>query len=62
MASIPVASFLAGSLLTILLPLGIFLALVGWYLWFIKRVPETTDKREPVEAATADEVASQVEL
>jgi hypothetical protein len=62
MASIPVASFLAGSVLTLVLPLGMFLALAGWYVWFIKRVPETADKREPVEAATADGAASQVEL
>jgi cytochrome bd-type quinol oxidase subunit 1 len=62
MASIPVASFLAGSLLTLLLPLGMFLALTGWYLWFVKRVPETVDKREPVEAARADAAASKVDL
>ncbi len=62
MASIPVASFLAGSLLTLLIPLGLFLALAWWYVWFVRRVPETSDKREPVEAATADGAASQVEL
>jgi hypothetical protein len=62
MASIPVASFLAGSLLTLLLPVALFLALAGWYLWFVKRVPETAEVGEPVEAATKDGVASDVEL
>lgn len=62
MAAIPLASFLAGSLLTLLLPGCIFLAIAGWYLWFFKRVPETSDVREPVEAATPDGAASQVEL
>jgi hypothetical protein len=62
MASIPVASFLAGSLLTLLLPIGMFLALAGWYVWFVKRVPETADVHEPVEAATPDGAASDVEL
>jgi hypothetical protein len=62
MASIPVASFLAGSLLTLLLPLGMFVALAGWYVWFVKRVPETADVREPVEAATPDGSVSDVEL
>jgi hypothetical protein len=62
MTTIPIASFLAGSLLTLLLPIGMFLALAGWYLWFVRRVPETPDVREPVEAATPDGAASKVDL
>jgi hypothetical protein len=54
MTSIPVASsFLAGSLLSILLPLAVFLSLVVWYLGFVKSVPETVDRSdvEPVASA-----------
>jgi hypothetical protein len=61
MASIPVASFLAGSLLTLLLPVGMFVALAGWYVWFVRRVPETADVHEPVDAAAPDGGASDVE-
>jgi hypothetical protein len=62
MTPIPLASFLAGSLLTLLVPLGIFLAVTLWYVQFIKRVPETPNVREPVEAATPDDAITQVEL
>jgi hypothetical protein len=62
MTVIPFASFLAGSLLSLLLPGCIFLAIVFWYLRFIRSVPETPDVREPVEAATPDGAVSQVEL
>jgi hypothetical protein len=36
-----IASFLAGSLLSLLLPALLLIALVIWYLMFIRRVPET---------------------
>ena len=62
MASIPIASFLAGSLLTLLLPIAMFLGLAVWYVWFVRRVPETPDVHEPVEAATPGGVASEVDL
>jgi hypothetical protein len=62
MTTIPLASFLAGSLLTLVVPLGIFLAVTLWYVRFIKRVPETPHMREPVEAATPDDAITQVEL
>jgi hypothetical protein len=62
MTTIPIASFLAGSLLSLLLPIGLFLALIGWYVWFIRRVPETPDVHEPVEAATPDGAAAKVDI
>ncbi|HTX46063.1 MAG TPA: hypothetical protein VMD48_07295 [Solirubrobacteraceae bacterium] len=62
MTLIPLASFLAGSLLSLLLPGCVFLAVVFWYLRFVRTVPETPDVREPVEAATPDGAVSQVEL
>ena len=42
----PIAAFLAGALLTILLPLGLLIALVVWYWLFSVRVPETVDGPE----------------
>lgn len=36
--------FLAGSLLTLLLPVALLIALVWWYLAFLRRVPETGEK------------------
>ena len=35
--------FLAGSLLTLLLPVALLIALVYWYVKFIRKVPETED-------------------
>lgn len=37
MASIPIASYLAGSLLTLLLPLAVLLALLVWYVIVVRR-------------------------
>ncbi len=53
---IPVAAFLAGALLTLLLPVALLIALVVWYWKFSQRVPETADQAGPdttVAAATA---------
>jgi hypothetical protein len=44
---IPVATFLAGSLLSLLIPLCLFIALTVWYVKFVRRVPDTTDASEP---------------
>jgi hypothetical protein len=44
--SVPIATFLAGSLLTLLLPVALLLALVVWYWMFSVRVPETADGAE----------------
>ncbi|MGO9887518.1 MAG: hypothetical protein ACLP0L_06370 [Solirubrobacteraceae bacterium] len=40
MTSIPIASFLAGSLLTILLPLGVLIAISVWYVQSARRAPD----------------------
>jgi hypothetical protein len=37
---VPIATFLAGSLLTLLLPTIMLTALVVWYIHFLRRVPE----------------------
>lgn len=47
----PTATFLAGSLLSLLLPVILLVALVVWYVVFIRRVPETAE--QPVAADTA---------
>jgi hypothetical protein len=40
---LPIADFLAGSLLTLLLPVALLIGLVAWYWWFSARVPDTAD-------------------
>jgi hypothetical protein len=48
MPPLPLAdSFLAGSLLTILLPLGLLIAVAIWYVIAIKRVPKDTPESSP---------------
>jgi hypothetical protein len=37
-----IADFLAGSILTLILPVAMLIALVWWYLLFLRRVPEPT--------------------
>ena len=39
---VPIAAFLAGALLTLLLPVGLLIALAAWYWVFSARAPETT--------------------
>ncbi len=53
MIFIPTATFLAGALLSLLLPVGLLIALATWYVMFIRRVPETPEgqKTAPAEAA-----------
>ncbi len=50
---VPIAAFLAGALLTLLLPVAILIALGVWYWVFSVRVPETVDVSEPGAAPTA---------
>jgi hypothetical protein len=50
---VPIATFLAGSLLTLLLPIALLIALVAWYWWFSVRVPETADGSTPDPAPAA---------
>ena len=40
MPLLPIASFLAGSLLTLLLPVSLLIALVVWYFMFLRRAEE----------------------
>jgi len=44
---VPIAAFLAGALLTLLLPIALLIALVVWYWLFSVRVPETAEGTEP---------------
>jgi hypothetical protein len=44
---VPIATFLAGSLLTLLLPVALLIALVVWYWWVSVRVPNTAERSEP---------------
>ena len=48
------ADFLAGALLTLLLPVALLIALVVWYWWFSARVPETADGRKGSTAAATN--------
>ena len=49
---LPIADFLAGALLTLLLPIALLTALVVWYWWASVRVPEA-DRSERGTAAAA---------
>ena len=42
MTPIPIASFLAGSLLTLLVPILILIALMAWYWLFLRRAPDSS--------------------
>ncbi len=53
MPVIPVAAFLAGALLTLLLPVLLLIALVVWYWKFSVNVPETADQAGPETATVA---------
>ena len=55
MESIPLATnFLAGSLITLLMPVGLLIALVVWYSIAVKRVPDDPSKASPHAAGVAD--------
>jgi hypothetical protein len=57
---LPIAAFLVGSLLSLLLPTALLIALVVWYWWFVGRVPGPADPPEvnppptPARDASAD--------
>lgn len=51
MTLIPIAAFLAGSLLTILVPIGLLISLMVWYVVLIRRVPGPADGTEPARSA-----------
>jgi len=63
MPPIPLAdNFLAGSLLSILLPLGLLIALAIWYVLAVRRVPDGKPRRSagpaPVTESSAGPAAS----
>lgn len=62
MPLIPIASFLAGSLLSLLLPALLLIALVVWYMLLLRRAPDSAFGRSPSggagEAATPPEATS----
>jgi hypothetical protein len=47
------SSFLAGSILSLLIPVFLLIALVVWYVKFIRRVPETGEGEDAAAAAAA---------
>jgi hypothetical protein len=49
----PIATFLAGSLLSLLLPVLLLIALVVWYWMFIRRVPDPADGADAGSAGAA---------
>jgi hypothetical protein len=44
---LPIGAFLAGALLTLLLPVGLLIALAVWYWGFSVRAPETRVGHDP---------------
>jgi hypothetical protein len=50
---VPIAAFLTGALLTILLPLALLIALGVWYWQVSARVPDTADGPQPGTAPPA---------
>jgi hypothetical protein len=44
---VPIAAFLAGSLLSLLLPTLLLIALVVWYYRFLRRAPDPADGSDP---------------
>ena len=58
MTLIPMAAFLAGALLSILLPIGLLISLVVWYVRFVlRRVPgpdATGAAEDPATASRAE--------
>jgi len=57
---LPIADFLAGALLSLLLPTILLTALVVWYFIFLRRVPDTSepDSAHPVGNPARDAPAS----
>jgi hypothetical protein len=51
---VPIATFLAGALLTLLLPVLLLIALVVWYWKFSERVPETVEADIPAPPAAGE--------
>ena len=47
MPLLPIASFLAGALLSLLIPAVMLTALVVWHMLFIRTVPDTVEQELP---------------
>lgn len=47
MPVVPIASFLAGALLSLLIPAVLLTGLVVWHMLFIRRVPDTVEPDLP---------------
>jgi hypothetical protein len=54
MLALPIAAFLAGALLSLLLPALLLIALVVWHFGVIARVPEPRDTTEKPAGGAAD--------
>jgi hypothetical protein len=54
MPALPIAAFLAGALLSLLLPTVLLLALVAWHWGVLKRVPEPSDQTETPPGPNSD--------
>jgi hypothetical protein len=58
MPALPIAAFLAGALLSLLLPTVLLIALVVWHFGVIARVPEPPDQTEKPAAGGVDQTSS----
>ncbi len=58
MPLIPIATFLTGALLTLLLPVALLIALTVWYWKFSERVPATTEAEIPPAPAAGGKPAT----
>jgi uncharacterized membrane protein YhaH (DUF805 family) len=47
MASLVLASFLAGSIITLLIPVGLLIGLAVWYTIAVRRLSDVESKRAP---------------
>lgn len=54
MPALPIAAFLAGALLSLLLPTLLLIALVVWHFGVIARVPEPPEQTKEPSGGTAD--------
>jgi hypothetical protein len=43
LASLPIASFTAGAVISLLIPVLLLIAITVWYVKFFREVPETTE-------------------
>lgn len=55
MPLLPIAAFLTGSLLSILLPLALLISLATWYWTFIRRLPDPVEGGEAETSGAATE-------